>query len=301
MITVEVLKKLTFGEDVIRYQTIKVRGGIRRHVHEYPHTPGGAPEKLGRKLYQISLGGVVLADTGDTTTDWGASAWPDKLNRLMLRFEQQITDDLHLPHIGTLKAYAVDWERDLNVLKIRNGETIDISFEEDQSEQFLVSEIVQTAQTGIDAKMSDFQLKSAMISPQPSIFDTIQKAFNEGRALFDQADVWQSLLASKLEQLAQMFRLADQTLDELNKPANYELLAALHELWAATIDLAKDVTMARGGVWKNWTVPRDMAVSEASIGIYGDTEHAMDLMQFNLLEDPYNVRAGTSLRYLEAA
>jgi hypothetical protein len=53
------LQAFQFGEFLFPFRSYSIKGGMREHLHEFPHG-GIAPEKLGRKLYEISVTGLFL-------------------------------------------------------------------------------------------------------------------------------------------------------------------------------------------------------------------------------------------------
>jgi len=73
----ENLRKTAFDGIEFPIESIKVKGGLRFHVHEYPHVPGGDAEKLGRRLYEIEIVGNFelksLALAAIFTATWRAT------------------------------------------------------------------------------------------------------------------------------------------------------------------------------------------------------------------------------------
>ena len=290
------LDRLAFAGNRIPYQSIQVRGGLRDHVHEFPHAAGGAPEKLGRKLYEIEVtarfsSGLLDPDLFDL--------WPLQLNQLAQVFERQDTQDLQLPSIGVIKAYCFNWNRTLSSALL-NGEDVTLAFREDKSSDFLVEKALRGAVTGVYEKNTELQLEADTIEPKPDIFDAINDAANKVKAILEVKDLYGQLLEARIQTLVQLLEYADRHVEELNNPTNYAVLEALHDLWAATVDLAEDV-MGKGIDLHAWIVPRLMTAGEVSTAIFGDTTHAVDVMNLNALEDPYEIPAGTTIKYYPEA
>ena len=51
----DLLKAMSFNGVAFPYKSYRVKGAFRKHIHEFPHIAGGAPEKLGRSLYEVSV------------------------------------------------------------------------------------------------------------------------------------------------------------------------------------------------------------------------------------------------------
>jgi hypothetical protein len=269
---------------------------LRDHVHEFPHAAGGAPEKLGRKLYEIEVTAKFSSNLIDQSLIY---LWPLQLNQLAKVFERQDTQDLQLPSIGVIKAYCYNWNRTLSAAFL-NGEDVSLSFREDKSKDFLVEKALQGAVTGVFDKNTALQLEADIISPKPDIFDQINAAANKVKEFLEAGDLYGQLLAARIQTLVQLIEYADRHLDALNEPTNVEVLEALHDLWAATVDLAEDI-MGKGIQLQVWTVPSLMTSADISTAIFGDTSHAVDVMNLNALEDPYAVPAGTEIKYYPEA
>lgn len=282
------LKPMSFAGIKFPYKSYSVKGSYRKHVHEYPHVAGGAPEKLGRTLYEIEV-------EVDFRGDLHSKKYPQLITDLgVLRtlWENGDTAELHIPHIGTIKAFADDWtERAKNT--DRSGISTTIRFIEDQESAFLVLDTIQI-------RTADFNDASYAIQAQPksnaSLWSTINNAITAVLAVRDQADLYGSLVAAKIDSLASLLKQADETLDELNDPANNELLEALHRLWDATLSLRNDL-LAQDDYLREFNVPITMTVAQAAAAIWGDSSRGGELMQLNVLADPLAIPPLTKLRY----
>jgi hypothetical protein len=144
------------------------------------------------------------------------------------------------------------------------------------------------------------QLEGAKIIPKPSIFDAIDAAVNSVRTVLDTADLYGQLLEAKVQTLLNILGEADRRWECFNDADNIAALEALHQIWEATLNLYEDLFQS-GTPLREYTVPSEMTVSEISVAIYGDTAHAVDIMQLSALPDPYAVRAGTRVRYYPEA
>jgi prophage DNA circulation protein len=290
----DTFKPMSFGPVKFPYKSYQVHGAYRHHIHEYPHSPGGALEKLGRSLYEFTV-------SVDFRAELDSPKYPrliTDLGNLRNLFEGGVTEKLHIPHMGTVEAIAVDWTEGC-VNTDRSGVAGHIKFVEDQTSAFGVLETLQVERTSFDSNAANFA--AAVRPPGVNIFRQIDEVVSSIAAIKDQAQLFGSLVASKIESLIQMLRLADETVKELNDPPyNIELVEALHALWDATQQLGKDIQQ-KGDLLKEYTTPIVMSVTQAAGAIYGDTERAIDVMQLNVIRDPYAIPANTRLRYYEAA
>lgn len=291
MTTAADLGHLSFYGIRIPYQSLAIKGGMRNHTHVYAHSPGGAPEKNGRSLYEITVATIFNDDSSERRL------WPDRLNHLTRIFEGGETHDLTLPQIGTIQAFATGWTRTLTAQAL-NGEDVSITFLEDQSYAFLMSRMLTTRKQSLYVHAQTLQDFSVTVSPVPSIFDEIQSAVNGVFAVFDQADLYGGLVVAKAEQLFAILERADKTIDTLKDPLNHEALRALHEMMLRSLDLIESVASSPDP-FSTWTVPQPMTATEISMSIFGNTTRTGDIIQLNAIEDPFNVPAGATIRYFK--
>lgn len=282
------LNSMSFSGIKFPYKTYEVTGAFRKHIHEYPHVAGGAPEKLGRSLYEVTV-------SVDFRAGLASKKYPQLITDLgVLRgmWENGITESLHIPHIGTVKMFADSWKERAKNTDRSNIEG-DIKFIEDQESAFLVLDTIQI-------KTSDFNDAAYTLQEFPksdiSLWSKINNAITSVLAVRDQAELYGSLFAAKIESLASLLEMADKTLDELNDPSRNDLLDALHRLWDATLSLKNDL-LSQDDYLREYTVPLAMTVGQAAGAIWGDSSRGGELMQLNVLSDPLNLPAGTKLRY----
>lgn len=285
------LRDASFGGVVFPWQTYEIVGGIRDHVHEYPHVHGGDAEKLGRKLYEIRFSASLHAGLIPSIY---RDIFPYGLRTLRRMFEAQKSDKLSIPHIGEIQAYAVSWSERASST-IVSGVDVEWTFREDASESFGQKLVVDTRK--LAAAVRDWELEADVIKPTPSIFDKINDIAHTILSIKDQADLYGALIASKIEGLVSLIQEAD-SLVAFRDPDNHPALEALQALLAATMDLANDI-MDRGQGLQVFTVPRTMSVSEVSSAIYGDSSRAAEIMELNTLDNPLAIQAGTKVVYYE--
>lgn len=290
------LQRASFSGFEFPVKSVRVMGGLRDHVHEYPHVAGGASEKLGRKLYDVTMQCAFLQGLVDAR--W-ANLWPDRLGRLRRLWEAGETAALHIPTIGTIQAYAVDWTQEMDA-RIRSGEMVEVKYREDESAAFLVNALVQVSPSAVAASAQKLELETRELSPVPSIFTGIQDAANAIFAFGDQFELAGNLVEAKILGLVALLREADEQLDILDEPVNHRILDALHELWLSAVQLQEDL-QNKSAKLERYTLPATMAISDVARQLYGDTSRGGDILQLNAIEDPFAIPAGTVLRFYQIA
>jgi hypothetical protein len=274
----------------------KITGGLRDHVHEFPHTPGGKPEKMGRKLYEFEFEIGFLS--GSTDAKW-ADLWPTRLGSFRSKFDKQLTSDLLLPAVGTVKAYCFDWGQEADLRKMRNGEVATWKFREDQDDLELTKALTATGPASIGAKMEQLNLMAAEAG-EPDLFTQLTNAVDDVLAWRDQALLRASQLESKILYASYLCREADRTIDMFNDPGSFRILEALKDLWAAMNELAANFTQEAGTV-RSYTTPTEMTITDVSLAVFGDATRGMDILQLNAVNDPFEIPAGTKLKYITEA
>lgn len=304
----DTLKPMSFSGIQFPFKSYRVKGAIRKHVHEYPHSPGGALEKLGRSLYEVTV-------SVDFVAGYSHPKYRQMLTDLgVLRglFEDQVTEKLHIPHIGTIDVCAEEWTEDV-VNTNRNTVKGELKFVEDQSSAFLVLAAIQVSGNALAEKYDNYVIQRdraksapemALIGAEPTpdsdFFSKIDNAALAILSIKDQSDLYGSLVASKIQGFAGLLREANAQIKALDEPPYWELREALHELWATTLQIGRDI-QNRDEFLKEYTVPLTMSVGQIAVAIYGDAEKGVEIMQLNVLRDPLAVSAGTVIRYYEAA
>lgn len=262
-----------------------VRCKLRDHVHVYPHTPGGAVEKLGRELYTIHASASF-----QTTFKKFPNAWPLDLASLRNRFEQELTSGLLIPTIGTIQAYISSFEQSGSG-KVRSGEYVELEFREDQDSAFLINQL-------IEVKASSLAAASAVVISAASdagvSLGSLTDLIDSITAIGDQVELYGSLAASKLDGIAAACASLDSTFD-FKLPKNWALTSALHDVWLSS------VTMKQGILRKSvpiivYTTPTLMSVTDVAKALYGDSSRGAEVMQLNAIENPFQIAANTNLR-----
>ncbi len=303
MATFDSLQRASFAGFEFPVSECTITGGLREHVHEYPHSPGGAPEKLGRKLYEFRMKGLFY-------TRFAAypKLWPETPASLRIIFDGGKSFDLVVPTLGTVTAYCVShtWTADS---KTRNGESAELLFREDQSDLFLVKDLIKITpvaiQTNVDAFDSELEeegltpaaiaaagLPSGITPEGAGLLQSISSAASDVESLITQADIGQDLLLSKADGLSSLCRQADDTIALLNDPARWRLVQSMQRIWSSATSLVKDVEQLTSSIVQV-EVPATMSVSDLSRLLYGDNSRAVELMKLNAFENPFAIPRGT--------
>jgi hypothetical protein len=109
-------------------------------------------------------------------------------------------------------------------------------------------------------------------------------------------------MGAMLAQQADRVMNACATLEALalfNDPMNWPVLDAVHDVWASANAVSLDV-LAQSRPMESFFVPRTMTVLEVSIAVYGDTTHALELLQLNAFNDALAIPPGTIVIYYAA-
>jgi prophage DNA circulation protein len=323
------LPKARFDGIEFPVKRYEVSGGIRKHTHEYPHSPGGAIEKLGRSLYQFNF--TAIFDV--RLSGYGDNLLPGDLSDLRDRWEEQITSELFIPHIGPVQALSLKW-REVVEPSIQSGVVVELEFEEDQAQAFLVNGLIQISSTTLQNAGEQFDqefaplLAGGTVSATAPTRITAPPAGTTPRAL-SFADSYTQLRQRDVDALNQIrsgyqraltiaeqpTRYADQVLQAadavvtscaqayeririLKNPLMYSRAWAYKRLWYSAKQLRESVAGQTARILF-YRAEIDTTISAVSRAIYGDASYASQIMQLNAIPDPFMIRKGTILRYYD--
>lgn len=290
------LQRCSFDGVAFPIKSVSIKGRYRHHEHEYLRVPGAIIEKLERALYNIEIEACF-----DTNRKGYGKLWPDAVNALRAKYEEGLTGPLVIPTIGTLPGFQPEWSQNIDMAKVRSGETIKLSFKEDQTQRFLKLAVVQVQQQSMQTASERLKFTLADLIGVPAndkdFFDRIQAAANDVLAIKDQADLYGGRLSQKLGMMQALLYEADTAIESFKHPTNYVALEAFFELWDSTVKMATSLAESPRGPRK-YTTPRQMSVSEIAAAVYdGSSERASEILMNNQLDDAFAVQAGTEIVY----
>jgi hypothetical protein len=301
------LPRASFAGFEFPVKKVTITGGLRHHVHEYPHTQGGATEPLGRKLYTIKM----EATFQETFRKW-PKLWPETLGTLRTLFEGGEPWDLVVPSIGKISARAIDWTITTEA-RIRSGESTDFTFLEEFENDFLVDELVTTS-TALQPISSTFisltktrdttpllqgdsaAVRDAKLAKEKAMFDKVESLSNEIFNLDTDSDLYTPLLSEKAAELALQCGNIDQGAETMSDSRSYEILEALHELHAETARLSRD-SLGKNRRVETYVTPSRMGVAQVATVLFGNTERAIEILKLNAFNDALSIPSNTSIKY----
>jgi hypothetical protein len=288
----DILPKASFAGLAFPYTKIGIVGGLDYHLHKYLHRPGGEIESLGRKPYEFTF----HSEFHTTMRAW-TNAYPALLSKLISTFESEATAPLVVPNIGTVQAKAIKWPRNLSA-RIRSGESVELVFLEDSQNQLVVSSIASFSMAAVPIQAAVLAGVVGAQGLDPSLLDDILNAVANLTAVLDEAELMGAILAQRADVLMNACA-ALESLALFNDPMNWPVLDALRDVWASANAVSLDA-LAQSLPLDAFFVPRTMTVSEVSIAVYGDTTHALELLQLNALNDALAIPPGTIVKHYAA-
>jgi prophage DNA circulation protein len=279
----------------------RIEGGLRDYVHEYPHSPGGSPEKLGRSLYQFHI-----TANFDSNFEAYPNLYPLNLDALLGYFEQGTTaTDFRLPQMpSSVPAYARKWTREMSN-RIRSGESVEFSLIEDQSTQFLFLDVVnlipnvQAANNALSAALAQavlqYQKDQLVLGSATGLFTSLTATVNKILAFRDQSILYSQAALSSVDALITTCQKLDES-PSLQSAQAAHIMSALHDLWRAAVDVSHDI-QSKGAQLQVWVVPTSMSVASVAGAIFGDSARASDLLSLNPFPDPMSIPAGYKVNY----
>lgn len=294
------LVQLSFEGIAFPYKEITREFSMREYTHEYPHSPGGAVEKLGRKLWEFNIDTLFH---GDLLPPQYRDLWPTNLAKLIKLFEEGKTGNLVLPQVGVpIRAFCTNGKF---VLSSGNtsGESATLHFKEDQERLRLIEQTVATKARGLTAAQTQYaQITKTLSGPKMNPFDVFGKLVSSVLAYRDQFDLYSNLLEAKCLSVINQGRMlfeSSPTLRDLAEPWP-TLRDLMHEMVAETVKIYKD-QQSLGLTTTTYVLPSDSTLSNVSFSLFRTSSRASELMALNNIADPLLVPAGTVIRYYKDA
>jgi hypothetical protein len=302
----DTLEPWEFNNIPLAVEAASVKIGIRTHQHIYPHAPGAAIEKMGRKLYEIDVSGRfdsrLLGRYQNSMRDSIAMAG---------FVEDEITGPLVIPWAGTVKCLCEEYSRD-EKNTLRSGLMFHAKFTEDSNEGFPILAFIKTKQAPIGTALTNFNKAFGIPSVidrataqdfhlptyKRDIFSIIAETAAFIFGIKDQFELYSALIRAKLDYLEGLFRELDATAQWIF--SDIIKGEAFMRMWQAIRSFGDDIA-AKGLSFSYYVVPQLMSIQEVAIAIYRDSSKSIDLMGLNPLDDALQIPAGTSIRYYKDA
>ncbi|HEY1692247.1 MAG TPA: DNA circularization N-terminal domain-containing protein [Polyangiaceae bacterium] len=271
----------------------------RQHLHEFPHSPGAAPEKLGRGIWYITV--AALFHAGLPTYD--PQLWPAGMAQVRNLYETQQTATFQHPSTGTFDAFISSWKQEWNP-RSRGGERVEIEFIEDQRANFLTQTDPTPGPPSLAVTQQELAAALSLVKDQlkPStqdlnVFDAIRATVNAVQALSDTAGMYSKYAQAKALELQSLCMQAD-SLPSMQSPLAVGVLVNVRSIGATAAQVATQQQQASQSLGK-FTVPKTMTIQDLAIRFYGDTSRETDLMALNAssIPDPMSISAGTLILY----
>ena len=324
------LAKAAFDFIAFPVTSYEVTGGIRDHIHAYPHSPGGAAEKLGRELYRIRYSAVF----DQRITGYGDNLCPGDLSDLRTRWEDQVTSTLTIPTIGDIQAYCKSWVERATPATQQSGVEVELEFIEDQAQAFLVNSIVQISSSTLKSAGAEFDEQfqplldggtvsatapTRIIAPpvgttprarsfaasytqlretDVSALNKIRAAYQTALTVIEKPSRFADQVLRAAETLITLCQQNYERIRVLKNPLMWERAYAYKRVWSAAVKLRKDLNRESPRVLV-YVAPIDTSIGAVSRSIYGDTSYASQIMQLNAIPNPLAIRKGTPLRYYD--
>jgi hypothetical protein len=288
---------------------------LRDHIHVFPHADGGAPEKLGRKLYEITISAIFDEGLGLSYPN----LYPTTLWILRALFELGVTDDLTLPNLGTIKAYCRDWPQSWKA-GVRSGERATFTFVEDPQvtglHVFNLNDVpdaptmfVELDDFNARAQQAADRLAAAQQSTAPGgTLDLTQCSLIDPDLVAQMGSVFGQIAAARgaaelaltrVEQLvASLTAYASQIEGTITSPFDYQLLYIMQDMVSAGVAFQNN-QIASLGTLKTYVTPRRMTAMEVASAIFGDSSRTMDVLDLNPITDAFNISANTTINYID--
>lgn len=292
----DTVQRASFNGIEFPVKTIAIKGRYRHAEHEYLRVPGAVIEKLERSIYDIEMTAPF-----DVNIKGFGQLWPKGVQELRKLYESGATSALVIPTIGTLPAFQPTWEQNIDIARVRSGETLKLSFKEDQTARFLKLAVVKTQQQSMGTAQTNLaSIRAQLREPanDTGILDKIQNTANSILAIKDQADLYGGLLAAKIGMFTALMNEADQQLESLKDPANYLMLDAFIELWNSAVIMGANLAESPRGP-RVYVTPKQMSVSDVATAVYGDSERASEIMINNAFDNPFAIPAGEQVVWFE--
>ncbi len=283
------LQEASFAGTIFPVDNIEVNGGNDLAEFSAFRRDGADIQPAGRKAWKGSLS-IPCINTTPLVTKYG-TLFPDLAYDLLQLFTTTPIATLTLPTFGNLTA-AISEVTHTSAADDRSGVRIRVTFiEHNASAAVLYAATASGSPPDASAPLPLLATAAdtaaagrAGYTPTAPVMQSQQDYIDAAPRTFSQTD----------DSIRQM-------LSVVNRNLNLPSLAgvAAHDAYAALLNLRAGVYALRDRLIPAsqrrsvYTVPRDMALWQVSLAVYGDTSHTGLLLSANSFTDPNAIRAGT--------
>lgn len=283
---------LTFPSQVTELEIVN-----RYHTHEYSHVPGGANEKLGRGLVQVT----IEASFEDKFKAY-PNLYPDGVNLVRGFALAMTTLPFTHPQAGQFPAFITRY-RQRKESKLLSGERLSLTLIEDQATQFALSNVSASTNSGLDPAAQSLVTSAASVRAQLqftpndlNLFAAISDSVNAIIGLRDGANLIGSRYVAAVGHLLDQCAELDRSMSIQDARA-FPVLQALRQLQYQTLQILSDIQSKQFAL-SVWTVPQTMTSLQIAANVYRDASRSGDVLSLNpQIENPLRVPAGTRVRY----
>jgi len=289
--------KAAFDGIEFAYIDVAVKGGTRFAVHEFPHSPGAEIEKMGRRPYIVIFTCTFHRIPGSELDKQYPELYPTRLRQLRERFEKELTAELVVPTIGTIKATCTSWNQTFNS-NSPTGEAVQLEFIEDQDSDKAFDDQSTDYGAAKMAEANDSLLAAAALADfkkatTQSIFQDINDAVTAVQGALALGDAYNQMVVGKINAVINLCNYADGQVEEMQHPENHAVLDALKDLWLNSKQLAMNVAEKRSTLL-SYNVPKVLTLSQVASNLSVTVE---SLLQLNAFDDSLAIPAGTVVIY----
>lgn len=282
----------SFGGIEFPYTNIDIKGSLDHHVHKYLHRAGGEIEALGRHVYEFKFS-ILAHQVYRAFPDM----YPVRLNRLINLCESEQTYELRVPPIGIYKAKAIGWTRSIVQAK-KSGEAVELTFTEDNTEQFTIDNIVAPSVSALPTQVivfTELMATAPIGDPLRAKINAFQAAVNDIVAQRDDAlaDV---TLAEVQVQKAMGLCFELDAAPFFRDPTNSIEMRAFHDTWDTLTTLAED-RLEKNRAMGRYFTPRPMTIVDVALDLYKATAKTSELLRLNAFQNAMMIPAQTEVRY----
>lgn len=278
--------------------SITAVGALRHALHEYPHTPGGDPEKLGRKSYVIRMA-CIFADIDGPIREKYPDLYPNGLKNLRATLDEGKTADLVIPTIGKIKAFGTGWNQQWSAKNL-SGEDLEVEWLEDQTSDFLISDpAFEIGANDVVAKAKVVRFLVSQEDFEPSVmdlFDALSNTVGEFQRARDQVGRQIAAIESKVRKVETACKTLKALANPLKQAEFVRLTSAVSDVQYAAVVTAQALAAPILTVL-TYVVSWTMSVTELAIQIYKDASRAVDILKMNEFADALRIPAGTKVKY----